>query len=119
MVCTNVYNDLKELDGNIKGLRKYIDQGKRLYGKCAQSYKYLADFESQIKGKLSELESLIIKLQLPELSIEDYGAEVEKIHGMIKDLEFDKEKETRNFSSLREKISSKVIICRGNLRNFL
>ena len=35
IVCTNVCNDLKALDGNIKGLRKHINEGKRLYGQCA------------------------------------------------------------------------------------
>ena len=31
-VCTNVRNDPKELDENIKELRKHIDEGKRLHG---------------------------------------------------------------------------------------
>ena len=41
IVCTNVQNGLEELDGNIKGLRKHIDEGKKLYRQCVQSYKYL------------------------------------------------------------------------------
>lgn len=46
IVWTNVHNDMKALDGNIKGLRKHIDEGKIFYGQCVQSYKYLTDFES-------------------------------------------------------------------------
>ena len=45
-----------------------------------------------IKDKLSELETLFVKLQLPESRIEDYKVAVEKIHDMIRNLEFDKEK---------------------------
>lgn len=31
-MCTNMHNDLKEIDGNIKELRQCIAEGKKLYG---------------------------------------------------------------------------------------
>ena len=64
------------------------------------SYKYLTNFENQIKQKLIELETLTAKLQLLQTSIEDCKAEVEKIHDVIRGLESEKEKAKKIFSSL-------------------
>ena len=80
----NVRNDLKSLYVCIKELRKLIEEGKKLYGWCALSNKCLEDFKIQIKGQMSELDSLTTKLQLPKTSIEDHGTKVEKIHDVIK-----------------------------------
>ena len=45
------------------------------------SYKYLTNFESQIKAKLTELETLTAKLQLLETSIEEHS--LGNIRGVI------------------------------------
>ena len=62
IVYTNIKIDLMTLDICIKYLRRSIDEGNKLYGKYVMSYNYLSDFDSQIKGQLSELQTLTTRL---------------------------------------------------------
>lgn len=38
-ICQNIKNDLGALDARIKELRRYKQEGKALYAKCAMSFK--------------------------------------------------------------------------------
>lgn len=68
---------------------------------------------------MSDLDTLTTKLQLLETNIEDYGIEVEKIHNVIRGLEFDKEKVVKRFSTLREILSPKINILQRQLEECL
>ena len=81
--------------------------------------KYLTKFESQIMGKMSELELLTAKLLLPKTNIKECGIEVEKIHNVINNLESDKEKATKKFYSLRDFFSPKISTLQRQLEEFL
>ena len=74
------------------------------------SYKYLSYFERQIKGKLSDHDTLTTKLELPKTNIKDCGTKVQKIHNLIIGLESDKEKGEKRFFNCRETFSLKIKI---------
>ena len=57
-ICQNIKNDLISLNTCIKELRKCQPDGKILYIKSTLSYKLTNDSNSQIEGKISELEAL-------------------------------------------------------------
>lgn len=109
-MCINVHNNLKELDGNIKELRKCIAKGKKLYGKCTMSCTYLSNFDAKIKGHMSELKTLTIGLHQPKIRIEDSENDIEKIHNVFRRIEYEKEKVITRLSILREYLTPKVVI---------
>lgn len=60
------------LDTCIKELWKCQQDGKILYIKCTLSHKLTEDINSQIGGKLNELEALLNQIQHPASKIDDF-----------------------------------------------
>ena len=110
---------MKEHDGNIKELRKYITKHKKLYGQYAMSYTYLSYFDAKIKGHMSELQTLTTRLQQPKIKIEYSKNDIEKIHNAIRSIEFDEEKVIRIFSVLKEYLTPKIVILQRQLEECL
>ena len=109
-VCTNIRNDIQTLNVYIKELRKSVDEGKKLYGKCTMSCNYLSEFDDLIKGRMSELQIFTIRLQQPDASIEDIEVEMKKVHNAIRGIEFEKDKVIKRFFFLREYLAPKFSI---------
>ena len=68
---------------------------------------------------MSELDTLSIKMLLPEVNIEDSASEVENIHNAIRGTEDGKENLIKRFSTLREILSPKISILQRQLEECL
>ena len=76
------------------------------------NFLYLSNFDAVIKGHMSGLQSLTIRLQQIEIRIEDYENEIKNIHNAVRKIEFEKGKVIRRFSILREFLAPTVVILR-------
>ena len=71
-----------------------------MYIKCTLSYKLIEDIDSQITGKMSELEALSNQLQHLTSKIDDFEGEVASSHNDIRKLELWKEQICREYQIL-------------------
>ena len=62
IICQNIRNDLLNLDYCIKSLRKCELEEKDLYEKCAMSFSFTNDIDSE---KIAEVEALASQLSQP------------------------------------------------------
>lgn len=107
-ICQNIKNDLISLDTYINELQKCQQDGKILYIKCTLSYKLIKDIDSQIGGKMSELEALSSQLQHLASKIDDFEGKMVSIHNDINKLELWKEQNLKKISDFRESIALKI-----------
>ena len=61
-IYTNIRNDTQILNVCIKELRQNIEEGKKIYAKFSLAYLLVQSFDDEIKGKVSELQNLIVNL---------------------------------------------------------
>ena len=75
-----------------------MEEGKQIYNKFILTYLHLENFDEKIKGKVTELQTLIDNLMKPDQKIETYEHNIEVIHNSIRGIEDEKEKALRRFS---------------------
>lgn len=114
-ICQNIKNDLISLDTCIKEHQICQQDSKILYIKCNLSHKLTKDIDSQIGGKISELEALSSHLQHPSSKIDDFEGLVTNIHSDIRKLELWKEQILKRVLDFKDSIALKISIVEKQL----
>ena len=116
IVCINVHNDLQTLDVCGKEMRRFLEEGKNLYGQYAMSFNYLKDINDEFSAQMNEIQALTTRLQQLNANIESFEANMLKVHNAIRISELNKERVTKMFSIFREHLLLKINIINKELK---
>lgn len=83
-VSEKIRGDLKNLDENIKELKKCLIEGKEMNGKCVIYHTFIKDILDGLNVKLEELKTLANELKNPSVQIVDLENKINKIYDEIR-----------------------------------
>ena len=91
-MCTNMINDIDNLNICIKELRQCIEEGKQAYAKCDLAYIHLQEFGDQIKEKVTELQMVTNNFLKQNQKIDTIEHTMQTLYDSIREIQEKKRK---------------------------